>query len=184
MPECKGTTDILGINTYKSIELGIQPLTKAIHQEIIQDVQVGMYKHCPTIYSLSAFVFTYELLLTYNQSQKKSIDVVTLFHKKSSPASTKVLGFLQETNVRAATAAASEKPSEDKITEFELDVVEDPPTPDQLSNILEYVGQSNAGKVIQGASDATNAMKIFRSDAQSFQRPVVCLSLPIEPQLC
>lgn len=53
------------------------------------------------------------------------------------------------------------------------DVQEGPPTNDQLSTILDYLGASKAGTVVQGASDASDALKKFKANENAFQRPVV-----------
>lgn len=107
---------------------------------------------------------------------KKSLDVVTLFHKANSPVSSRVLSLLKETSASASEQASTKDVNSESAStstpEFELDVVEAPPTPDQLSNILQYVGPANVGNVVKGASDAAAGMKIFRADAHSFQRPV------------
>lgn len=55
----------------------------------------------------------------------------------------------------------------------QTDVVEDPPTNDQLSNILEYLGPAKAGSVVSGASDATDALRKFKDSESAFQRPIV-----------
>jgi hypothetical protein len=51
-------------------------------------------------------------------------------------------------------------------------VTEAPPTSDQLKNILEYLGGS-PGKVVQGASDETDAMRRLKADGNTFIRPLV-----------
>ena len=57
-------------------------------------------------------------------------------------------------------------------------MTEAPPTSDQLKNILEYLGGS-AGKVVQGASDESDALRRLKADGDAFQRPLV--SLPSSP---
>lgn len=52
-------------------------------------------------------------------------------------------------------------------------MVEGPPTNDQLSNILDYLGASKAGSVVSGASDASQALKKFKESESAFQRPIV-----------
>lgn len=54
-----------------------------------------------------------------------------------------------------------------------IDVVEGPPTNDQLSNILEYLGPSKAGSAVSGASDGTDALRKFKASENAFQRPIV-----------
>ncbi|KAH6716394.1 hypothetical protein BKA61DRAFT_423729, partial [Leptodontidium sp. MPI-SDFR-AT-0119] len=73
-------------------------------------------------------------------------NVITLFHKASSPASLRVYTLLKQ-----ASAIASEYATEDQANnyshqtlahreEFELNITEDPPTAGQLRGILEYIG--------------------------------------------
>lgn len=108
---------------------------------------------------------------------RKTKDIITLFHKSSTPASTKVLNLLKQVSANASEAAtedqASDTTPQTQFTraEFDLDVTEKPPTPDQLRTILDYVGTPSS--VINGASTVDEAMKKFKQDAESFKRPVV-----------
>jgi arsenate reductase-like glutaredoxin family protein len=108
--------------------------------------------------------------------------VVTLFHKPSSEASTRVHTLLKQASAQSAAHVtedqASSHQAQDKAErmEFELDVTEAPPTGDQLKNILDYLGGS-ASKVIQGASDEADALRRLKADGETFQRPLVSLSL-------
>lgn len=49
---------------------------------------------------------------------------------------------------------------------------EEPPTNDQLSNILEYLGPAKAGSVVSGASDVSDALRKFKDSEKAFQRPI------------
>ncbi|KAF2177186.1 hypothetical protein K469DRAFT_379069 [Zopfia rhizophila CBS 207.26] len=109
-------------------------------------------------------------------------NVVTLFHKPSSTASTRVLTLLKQANAQSVSHATEDQASSHTAqnavqrTEFELDVTEAPPTGDQLKNILEYLGgpvSGAAAKVIQGARDESDAMRRLKEDGDAFQRPVV-----------
>lgn len=60
---------------------------------------------------------------------------------------------------------------------FELNITEDPPTLDQLKSILEYVGAQKASTVIKGARDEADAMRKMKENVDSFQRPIVMLTL-------
>lgn len=114
--------------------------------------------------------------------QPKTLDIVTLFHKASSPASVRVSSLLKQ-----ASASASQTATEDQASDtgpqttapsretFELNITEDPPTTDQLRTILEYVGTPAIPTVVKGASTTVEALKKFRESADSFQRPVVSL---------
>ncbi|OJD20740.1 hypothetical protein ACJ73_07921 [Blastomyces percursus] len=120
----------------------------------------------------------------------KTLDVITIFHKPSLPASTRVLTLLKQANADAAAATldqASDVPAS-RRSEFELNVTEDPPTPDQLKNILDYVGAGVGGEVakarggaamvrpgdlVQGARDRLDALRRLKEDGARFVRPVV-----------
>ena len=52
-------------------------------------------------------------------------------------------------------------------------MTEAPPTPDQLKNILEYLGEGGAGTLIKGATGESDALKRLKESADAFQRPVV-----------
>lgn len=110
----------------------------------------------------------------------KTLDVITLFHKASSPASIRV-----HTLLRQASATASETATEDQASdhsaqsnpkthraEFKLEVTEEPPTEDQLRSILEYIGAQKAGTIIKGAKDEADAMRKLAANGDSFERPV------------
>jgi hypothetical protein len=113
-------------------------------------------------------------------NQRKGLDVITLFHSPTAPASMRVHSLLKQ-----ASAAAGETATEDQAsdhtqqtknsvqTQFELNVIEDAPTPDQLKSILEYVGENGAGKVVQGATSGKDAFTKWKKDSGSFQRPLV-----------
>jgi arsenate reductase-like glutaredoxin family protein len=110
---------------------------------------------------------------------------VTLFHKPSNEASIRVLTLLKQANAQYVAHATEDQASSHKAqdkaerTEFELDVTEAPPTSDQLKNILEYLGGS-ASKVVQGASDESDALRRLKADGDTFQRPIVSVStLPV-----
>jgi hypothetical protein len=89
-----------------------------------------------------------------------------MFHKASSPNSTRILTLLKQANAAA-------DPSKEQPTAFDLDVTEGPPTSDQLQSILEYVGDTNIAAVVNGASDATDAQRKLRLTPDAFQRPLV-----------
>lgn len=113
-------------------------------------------------------------------SQHKTLDVLTLFHKPSDPASVRVHNLLKQ-----ASALASESATEDQASDhthqnaqvqrepFELDITEAEPTPDQLRSILEYIGAGKVGSLVKGATSEGDAMKILKQSADAFQRPVV-----------
>jgi len=98
------------------------------------------------------------------------------------PASTKVLNLLKR-----ASAIASEHSTSDTLAqtdpvhiqqstlkvEFELNVEEGTPTSDQVRSILDYVGSSRAGEVVEGATSDKDALAKWKRDHSSFKRPLV-----------
>ncbi|TVY39649.1 hypothetical protein LSUB1_G004502 [Lachnellula subtilissima] len=108
----------------------------------------------------------------------KTLDVITLFHKASSPASLRVHTLLKQACATASSTATEDQASDHSAQthparqEFQLDVTEDPPTEDQLKNILEYVGPGKIGQVVKAATTESNALKQFKLDKESFQWPV------------
>jgi arsenate reductase-like glutaredoxin family protein len=116
---------------------------------------------------LERFVYPYPSRnsLTKCYPQHGAKNVVTLFHKPSNQASTRILTLLKQANAQSDQA---------ERTEFELDITEAPPTADQLKNILDYLGGgSAAGKVISGAENETDAMRRLKADGEAFHRPCV-----------
>ncbi|PSR85732.1 thioredoxin-like protein [Coniella lustricola] len=111
-------------------------------------------------------------------SFRKSKDIITLFHKASSPASVRVATVLKQASANSTEHATEDQASDHSAQttphrdEFELNVTEDLPTTDQLQTILEYVGKNNIPTVIQGASSETEAMRLFKKSAEAFQRPI------------
>lgn len=110
-------------------------------------------------------------------------NVITIFHKSSSPSSTRILNLLkqhQATSTATATKSQASNHSlhdqEERTGNFELDVSEANPTSDQLRSILDFVGDQNVGKLIPGEKDKRMAIEKVTKDAESFQRPVVCYS--------
>lgn len=89
-----------------------------------------------------------------------------------------------QTLLKQGSATASEHATEDQASDhssqstprrepFELNITEDPPTPDQLKSILEYVGAQRASTIVKGAKDEADAMRKLKENAENFQRPVV-----------
>jgi arsenate reductase-like glutaredoxin family protein len=89
-----------------------------------------------------------------------------------------------QTILKQASAMATEHATEDQASDyshqtkttqqpFDLNITEDPPTPDQLKSILEYVGAQRAGTIIKGAKDEADAMRKLKENADNFQRPIV-----------
>lgn len=63
--------------------------------------------------------------------------------------------------------------------EFQLDVTEAPPTPDQMRNILDYLAAKGVkpSAVVPGARNAEDAIKrVKESDANGIVRPIVSVS--------
>ncbi|KAH6973494.1 thioredoxin-like protein [Ilyonectria robusta] len=100
---------------------------------------------------------------------RKTLDIVTLFHKASSPASVRVAGVLQKASARATAGAKTTSARE----QFDLNITEDPPTEDQVKTILGYVGPSGIASVIKGAKDEKDALRKFKESNGNFIQPVV-----------
>ncbi|KAJ4133025.1 hypothetical protein NW754_015836 [Fusarium falciforme] len=105
----------------------------------------------------------------------KTLDIVTVFHKASSPASVRVANLLKQVSANATAGATLDQASETKPAreQFELNVTEDPPTDDQVKTILEYVGTSGIPNIIKGANNEKDALKKFKESKENFIRPVV-----------
>jgi len=103
-------------------------------------------------------------------------DIITLFHKPSSAASTRVLTLLKQASAQASENATEDQASDHSAqnktqrSDFDLDVTEEAPTSDQLRTILEYVGGKNAGRLVEGAKDVEDALRLRDT---GFKRPVV-----------
>ncbi|QDS69863.1 hypothetical protein FKW77_000435 [Venturia effusa] len=106
-------------------------------------------------------------------------DIITVFHKPSLPQSTRVVTFLKQTQANAKVTATEDQASSHPVTskpertDFDLDVQEAEPTEDQLKSILEYVGESGAGKVVEGANSVRDAVRKVKEDAGRFKRPLI-----------
>jgi len=106
-------------------------------------------------------------------------DVITLFHAPKSPASIRVHTLLRQTAATAAShatedqASSHSKQSKLERTDYNLEVQEEPPTSDQLTSILEYMGEGKAGTVVKGATSASDALRKLKQSGDLFQRPVV-----------
>lgn len=111
--------------------------------------------------------------------QRKTLDVITLFHKASSPASLRVHSLLKQASAKASAYATEDQASDHSAQtqprrpEFELEVTEAPPTADQLHSILEYLGVHRVGDVVTGAKNESEALKKLELNQDSFQRPLV-----------
>ncbi|KAG9254249.1 thioredoxin-like protein [Emericellopsis atlantica] len=107
----------------------------------------------------------------------KSLDIVTLFHKAGSPASTRVATLLKQASASAAAGAtidqASDHTHQTQREQFDLNITEDPPTADQVQTILEYVGKNKISTIIEGAQDEKDALKKFKENKESLRRPLV-----------
>lgn len=79
----------------------------------------------------------------------------------------------KDRKMRARTLAwVREKSCDGDANAARLDVQEGPPTSDQLNSILEYLGPSQAGSVISDATGLSDALRKFKANENSFQRPV------------
>ncbi|KAK5115397.1 hypothetical protein LTR85_009857 [Meristemomyces frigidus] len=106
-------------------------------------------------------------------------DVITLFHSPSSPASMRAHTILKQAAANASESATIDqagdhsKQSKTGRTDFDLEVQEGPPTSDQLGSILEYLGPSKAGSVVEEATGSSDAQRKFAASQTAFRRPVI-----------
>lgn len=88
--------------------------------------------------------------------------------------------MLKQISAQASETAtqdqATDHSQQNKIqrTDFELDITEEAPTGDQLRTILEYIGESKAPQIVDGAKDTEDAIRKLKEDAKRFKAPVVC----------
>lgn len=115
-------------------------------------------------------------LRTLTRRQGKTRDVITLF-KSSSPGSVRVHNLLKQLSAQATETAtedqASDHSAQNKLQrkEFNIDVVDTDPTPDQLNTILSQPG-IKISQFVPGANTSEEAMKMIKK----FHRPTVCAS--------
>lgn len=83
--------------------------------------------------------------------------IVDTSHNPALPQSQKVLDIL--TNYRQG--------------DFDLDIVEAPPTETQLRSIIEALNEKDINKVVQGASGIKEAVEKLKENPGSFTRPLV-----------
>ncbi|KAF7114806.1 hypothetical protein CNMCM5793_000345 [Aspergillus hiratsukae] len=109
----------------------------------------------------------------------KSLDPITLFHSPTLPSSKRAFNILKQASATATETAtedqASDYPEHAKRQrgEFQLEVTTAAPTPDQLRNILDYVGSGvKPSDLVRGAKDAKEALELFKKDEGRFVRPV------------
>jgi arsenate reductase-like glutaredoxin family protein len=108
----------------------------------------------------------------------KTLDVITLFHKPSIQASTRIATLLKQASAQSQEYATEDQASDHSHQQtsrepFELDITENPPTKDQLKSIFEYVGGSKIAQLVKGASSQSDALKKLQEDPDNFVRPVV-----------
>jgi len=106
-------------------------------------------------------------------------NAITLFHKQNNPSSSRVFTLLKQANASAKSTATEDQASSHdghsaaaQQGEFELEVTEQAPTGDQLRSILEFVGDSKVGSIIEGATDAADAQRRLRMDINALKRPL------------
>ncbi|KOS20866.1 putative redox protein [Escovopsis weberi] len=102
---------------------------------------------------------------------RKTLDIVTLFHKATSPASVRVANLLKQVSTGAQADAISDKGAIQREP-FELNVTEDAPTPEQVETILQYVGKNGVSSIIKGARDEKDAMRKFKESKENLLKPI------------
>ena len=106
--------------------------------------------------------------------QRKTLDIITLFHKGNSPASARIVNLLKQASTNASQAANEATSAASTTREpFELDITEKAPTTDQVETILGYVDKNEIPQVVNGANSITEAMRKFKMDKDSFKTPMV-----------
>jgi arsenate reductase-like glutaredoxin family protein len=115
-----------------------------------------------------------------NMFRSKTLDVITLFHKPSVAASTRVANLLKTASAHASATAtedqASDHTPQNKAvarSAFELEITEAAPTADQLRSIFEYLGSGKAGQLVKGAASESDALKKLKESGDNFERPVI-----------
>lgn len=124
--------------------------------------------------------------------QHKTLDMITLFHKASSPASVRLAAALRQASAVASETSTADQASDHSAQtkeatsrpEFQLEVTETPPTTDQLRTILGYVGGDRISTLVKGATDEQEALRKYAENVENLQRPVVCLLFLFSPLLC
>ena len=110
------------------------------------------------------------------------MDIVTVFHKASSPASSRVANLVKQISANAQEGATLDQASDNsgqigaKRDPFELNITEDAPTSEQVQTILDYVGRAGVGRVIKGAHNEKEALQKFKESRENFLRPVVSVA--------
>ncbi|QSZ36638.1 hypothetical protein DSL72_006519 [Monilinia vaccinii-corymbosi] len=108
----------------------------------------------------------------------KTRDVVTLFHDPKAPLSMRIREVLRQASANAAATSTVDQASDHSAQsharrrEFELEVTESAPTPDQLRSILEYIGASKVSLLVPGAKDEAEAVQLIKLHDFRFKRPV------------
>lgn len=102
----------------------------------------------------------------------------------------RVANILKQASANA-TAGATEDQASDHTAQtkgtreqFELNITEDPPTPEQVQTILEYVGKSGAGTIVKGAKDEKEALKKFKESRDNLSRPLVGVDMVNSKLVC
>jgi hypothetical protein len=96
----------------------------------------------------------------------------------------RVAALLNQTSANASEPATEDQASDHSAqtsspqqTEFQLEITEDPPTPDQLKTILEYVGNSSIPFIVKGANTENEA---FRKLKESIDNDTMPLRIEVE----
>lgn len=67
---------------------------------------------------------------------------------------------------------AKEQRNQNHADKCREEIQEGAPTQDQVNSILEYLGPSHAGSVIKDATGTSDALRKFKANESSFQRPI------------
>ncbi|KAL2106009.1 hypothetical protein VUR80DRAFT_7427 [Thermomyces stellatus] len=116
---------------------------------------------------------------------RKTLDIITLFHKANAPAPAPLVNLLKQAATNASQAA-NEAPSvgapDSAPTSaaapttrepFDLDITDQLPTQDQVETILGYVKPNEISQVVSGANSVADAMRRFKMDKDTLKTPLV-----------
>lgn len=117
---------------------------------------------------------------TLTRSKHKPLDIITLFHHPTLPASSRALALLQQASATSCATATEDQASchthhaELQHSPFQVDVTEEPPTPDQVKVIMDYLGPGlKVADLVEGAKDRLDALRRVKEDGGRFRRPVI-----------
>lgn len=95
----------------------------------------------------------------------------------------KVATFLKQVSASVSQTATEDQASDHSAQSnlrrdpFDLNITEEDPTPGQVETILDYA-KPNVSSVIKGANSPSEAIKLFKQNPSTLNRPLVRLLAP------